>query len=142
LDNKANKNKFAIIAGSVLVLVGLWQLASHFFADTLGVVGKYVGLAISILGPLVVIAAGIILVIAARRNALNLPSDKKLFRSSKNHKIAGVCGGLASYLGIEAATVRIGTIILLLVLPFVVIPLYLLFWLIVPQDTDTYNTWV
>ncbi|MDR1713449.1 MAG: PspC domain-containing protein [Coriobacteriales bacterium] len=142
MDSKFDKNNFAIIAGAVLVILGLWQLASHFFEDTMGQVGKIISLALSILGPLVVIAAGILLVIAARRNALNLSNNKKLLRSNKNRKIAGVCGGIASYLGIEVATARITTIVLLIVLPFVILPLYLLFWLIVPADNDVFNTWV
>ncbi len=33
--------------------------------------------------------------------------EKKLYRSSKNKKIAGVCGGLAEYLNIDPTIVRV-----------------------------------
>lgn len=32
---------------------------------------------------------------------------KKLYRSKKDEKIAGVCGGLAEYLGIDSTLVRL-----------------------------------
>ncbi|MBO7247975.1 MAG: PspC domain-containing protein [Bacteroidaceae bacterium] len=34
-------------------------------------------------------------------------SEKKLFRSSANKKLCGVCGGLAEYLGMDATVMRI-----------------------------------
>jgi phage shock protein PspC (stress-responsive transcriptional regulator) len=62
---------------------------------------------------------------------------KKLYRSSTNKKIAGVCGGLAEYLGVNATIIRIIFIILLLPggLPGL-IP-YLILWAVVPlKPTD------
>ena len=34
-------------------------------------------------------------------------AEKKLFRSSANKKLFGVCGGLAEYLGMDATVMRI-----------------------------------
>ncbi len=34
-------------------------------------------------------------------------AEKKLFRSSANKKLCGVCGGLAEYLGMDATVMRI-----------------------------------
>lgn len=34
-------------------------------------------------------------------------SDKKLFRSESNKKIAGVCGGLAEYFNIDVTIIRL-----------------------------------
>ncbi len=34
-------------------------------------------------------------------------SEKKLFLSSANKKLCGVCGGLAEYLGMDATVMRI-----------------------------------
>ncbi|MGX7405393.1 phage shock protein C (PspC) family protein [Aerococcus urinaehominis] len=39
---------------------------------------------------------------------------EKLYRSAYNKKIAGVCGGIAEYLGIDAGLVRFIAVILLL----------------------------
>jgi phage shock protein PspC (stress-responsive transcriptional regulator) len=136
VDGRFNKNSFGIIAGAALVFIGLWQLAEYFFKDILGVVGHILGIVISILGPAVVIAAGVLLVIAARKDKLSLPVDQKFYRSTTNKKIAGICGGIAKYLSVDTAIVRIALILLLVVLPFVVIPLYVLFWILVPPDSE------
>lgn len=39
-------------------------------------------------------------------------STKKLYRSSADKKIAGVCGGIAEYFDIDSSVVRIGAILL------------------------------
>jgi phage shock protein PspC (stress-responsive transcriptional regulator) len=141
VPQRFNKNNIAIIAGVVLVIVGLYQLALRFFGETLGAIWRIVGLIISILGPLVVITVGILLLIAARRNALNLPANRKLYRSTTNRKIAGICGGIAEYFSADPAMVRIFTIVLGVISWFVIVPLYLLFWIIVPLDTTRFDTW-
>lgn len=61
---------------------------------------------------------------------------RKLYLSDKDRKIAGVCGGLADYFGIDSTIVRI-----LLALSVVVsygtgFILYLVFWLIVPRERN------
>ena len=40
--------------------------------------------------------------------------EKKLYLSSKDKKLAGVCGGFAEYVGIDSTLVRIGYIALVL----------------------------
>jgi phage shock protein PspC (stress-responsive transcriptional regulator) len=61
-------------------------------------------------------------------------SAKKLTRSRDDKWIAGVCGGLAKYLGIDVTLVRLifalGTILGLGSL-FVI---YIVMWIVVPQD--------
>ena len=63
-------------------------------------------------------------------------SMKKLYRSRTDKKIAGVCGGLAEYFGIDATIVRIIAFALLLpgwlpgFLPYVIM------WVIVPQKPN------
>lgn len=57
---------------------------------------------------------------------------KKLYRSSTNKKIAGVCGGLAEYFGISATVIRIVFVILLLPGGFPGLIPYVVLWVIVP----------
>lgn len=57
---------------------------------------------------------------------------KKLYRSSTNKKIAGVCGGLAEYFGISATVVRIVFVILLLPGGFPGLIPYLILWIFLP----------
>ena len=63
--------------------------------------------------------------------------NKQLFRSRTNTKIAGVCGGLADYFGIDPTIVRVVFFVLLLhgglpgLLPYIGL------WIIVPLAPDT-----
>jgi hypothetical protein len=115
MNQGSNKNKIALIIGGVLVFLGLWQLAQHFFGNFFHALWNVIGIVIGVLGSLVVIAAGILLVIAARKDKLQLPRGKKLYRSTSNKKIAGVCGGIAEYLSLDHATIRIITLFLAVV---------------------------
>ncbi|HLH72290.1 MAG TPA: PspC domain-containing protein [Chloroflexota bacterium] len=59
---------------------------------------------------------------------------KKLFRSRENRMLAGVCGGVGEYLGIDPTIVRllwVGAVLLGFVPAFVA---YLLAWAIVPDE--------
>jgi phage shock protein PspC (stress-responsive transcriptional regulator) len=62
---------------------------------------------------------------------------KHLYRSRANRKIAGVCGGLAEYFGVDATIIRIIAVILLLpgwipgFLPYVIL------WVVVPEEPET-----
>jgi len=62
--------------------------------------------------------------------------QKRLYRSSTNKMVAGVCGGLAEYFNVDPVIIRIIAVILLLpgglpgFLPYVIL------WIVVPLDTE------
>lgn len=62
-------------------------------------------------------------------------SHRKLMRSSTDSKIAGVCGGLADYLGIDSTIVRLFLVILAVVPGGIVggIIAYIVAWIIIPR---------
>ncbi len=60
--------------------------------------------------------------------------NKKLTRSSSNKMLAGICGGLAEYFGLDSSLVRIGYAILTFFTAFAGVPIYLIMWLIVPKQ--------
>lgn len=60
--------------------------------------------------------------------------SKRLYRSSQDKHLGGVCGGLAEYLEIDPSLVRIGCILLLFVAGTGVLA-YLVAWLVIPLDT-------
>ncbi len=63
---------------------------------------------------------------------------KKLYRSNRDKKLAGVCAGIAEYFEIDPTMVRIATVVLAFT-PFPVVLAYILFALIIPIDpNDTY----
>jgi len=60
---------------------------------------------------------------------------KRLYRSSRNSMIGGVCGGLAEYLGLDPALVRLGYVLLSIIsVAFPGILVYIIAWLVIPRD--------
>ncbi|WP_227937295.1 PspC domain-containing protein [Alkalihalobacillus deserti] len=62
---------------------------------------------------------------------------KKLFRSQEDRKIAGICGGLAQYINIDATLVRLIAVILFFatgLFPFVIG--YIIGVFIIPNEED------
>ena len=57
---------------------------------------------------------------------------KKLYRSSTDRKIAGVCAGLAEYFNIDPTIVRVIFVLLLLPGGLPGLLPYLLLWIIIP----------
>ena len=62
-----------------------------------------------------------------------METTHKLYRSKKDRKVAGVCGGLGEYLGTDATVIRV-LFIVLAVLGGAGLIIYLAMWLIVPQE--------
>ncbi len=62
---------------------------------------------------------------------------KKFYRSTQDKLIAGVCGGLANYLGWEADKVRIAYVVVsFLSAAFPGLLVYLILWFVIPEDTS------
>jgi phage shock protein PspC (stress-responsive transcriptional regulator) len=59
--------------------------------------------------------------------------EKRLCRSRQNRMLAGVCGGIAEYLGWDPTLVRVAWIVLTL-LGGSGILIYLIFWLVMPES--------
>lgn len=59
---------------------------------------------------------------------------KKLYRSTKDRKIAGVCGGLGEYFKIDPTIIRVVFIILLLPGGFPGLLPYLILWFVIPPQ--------
>jgi len=61
--------------------------------------------------------------------------SKRLYRSSLDKQLGGVCGGLAEYFELDPSIVRIGAILLLFVAGTGFLA-YLVAWLVIPLDTN------
>ncbi len=61
--------------------------------------------------------------------------SEKLVLSTSDKKIAGVCGGLAAYFGIDATRVRIARVLFVIFAGSGVIA-YLIAWLLIPRPRD------
>jgi phage shock protein C len=65
--------------------------------------------------------------------------EKKLRRSSGQRMIAGVCGGLAEYFNVDPILIRLVFVVLAFMGAGGVL-LYIVLWIIMPEDTSTQNT--
>ncbi|MFO7959496.1 MAG: PspC domain-containing protein [Nitriliruptoraceae bacterium] len=61
------------------------------------------------------------------------PPPRKLYRSRSDRMLGGVCGGLATYLGMDVTVVRLIAVATIL-LPGPSIIAYLLAWIVVPEE--------
>ena len=62
---------------------------------------------------------------------------KRLYRSKRDRKLAGECGGLGEYLDIDPNLVRLGVFLLALatgIIPVVIT--YIAAWLILPEEGE------
>lgn len=60
-------------------------------------------------------------------------SPRHLTRSNTDKMIAGICGGLAQYLGVDPTIVRL-VFLLLFFVGGAAIPIYLIMWIITPLE--------
>ena len=63
-------------------------------------------------------------------------ATKKLYRSRTERWLAGVCGGLGTYFGIDPTLVRVLLVILALTFGSGFL-IYLVLWLIIPLEPET-----
>lgn len=61
--------------------------------------------------------------------------QSRLMRSESDRMLAGVCGGIAAYLGVDPVLVRLGFVVLLLA-SGVGLPIYLVLWLVMPAESQ------
>lgn len=70
---------------------------------------------------------------AAERRAVS-SEPRPLLRSITDKKIAGVCSGVAKYLGVDVTVVRLIWIVLALVPPGIGLIAYIVAWIVMPME--------
>lgn len=70
----------------------------------------------------------------AINNLKELIMEKKLYKSSKDRKLAGVCGGFAEYFGLDSTLVRIGYLAMILFAGFGIL-FYIICALVIPDES-------
>ena len=62
----------------------------------------------------------------------------RLCRSASDRRIAGVCGGIAEFFGVDSYKVRIGIILFALITGGTAILIYLILWWLIPDGWGRY----
>ncbi len=64
-----------------------------------------------------------------------MSNDKQLTRSTDDRWIAGVCGGLSEYFGIDSTLMRIIFVLVTLIFSFVIggLIIYAILWILMPE---------
>jgi phage shock protein C len=71
---------------------------------------------------------------STEQNRTDIPAPKRLYRTSDDQMIAGICGGVARYFGVDPTLVRvIAVVALVFAFPATIIG-YLLAWAIMPRS--------
>jgi phage shock protein C len=65
--------------------------------------------------------------------------ENRLTRSETDKILAGVCGGIATYLGIDSLLVRLAFVVLLFA-SGIGFPIYLILWVIMPRQANVSKT--
>lgn len=68
-----------------------------------------------------------------------MSNERKLTRSRSDRMLADVCGGLAQFFGLDASLVRIAYAILTIFTAFAGVPVYILMWIIIPEEKNRYS---
>lgn len=63
---------------------------------------------------------------------------KRLYRSTRDRKIAGVCGGLAEYFGIDPRLIRVLWLIWAVLAGFGIV-VYIICWIVLPEDRELFT---
>lgn len=112
-------------------------IAARFDTDVALIRLAWVILAIvpgALIGGAIAYVAAWILMPAAEKTARSSYAGRRLLRSESDRKIAGICGGLADYLGIDSTVVRVVAVVLAIYPGAVVLGVlaYLIAWFIIP----------
>ena len=67
-------------------------------------------------------------------NSVYTPETKKLRRSRTDKMLTGVCGGWATYLGIDANVLRIGMVAAVFLSVGIAIPIYVAAAILTPEE--------
>ena len=119
--NRRNRNEdwILLVVGIAIVLLGAWVLLGRFATPFLEPVRVALSIIRLVSLPLILVAAGVLLILlATRRDLFVRPDDRRLYRSRSERMVTGVLGGVSDYFGWDVVLVRIIYVILAVVTGF------------------------
>ena len=136
--NMQPSTRVAVLVGLALIAFGLWHFVAALIPAHLWEALVHVANSITrFVWPMVLIVAGIFILWSVRHGKFDGFADRQthgeFMRSRTDKRLAGVCGGIAYYFGVDSAMVRIMVVILFFLFPLPVVVAYVLMILLVPQ---------
>lgn len=136
-SQQSTATQIGILVGMVLIFYGVIRLFEHFFGTTWwGVIESIWNTFLTFALPAVLIGLGIFFVWAAKTGKLksiSIDTAKPMRRSLLDKRILGVCGGLAEYLGIDSAIVRVFAVVFLVISPGFTLVVYFVAAILMPK---------
>jgi phage shock protein PspC (stress-responsive transcriptional regulator) len=116
-------------------------LADYFDVDVVFVRAAWVVLSIfpgAIIGGVLAYLAAWVVMPEATEPAAAASPGRRLMRSVTDKKIAGVCGGLAEYFGVDATPIRLLWAILSILCGVIIggVIAYVIAWIIIPRPAE------
>lgn len=132
-DNHSDWSVFGAIA---LIALGVWLLLERLNSPIFDAIRQAMGFAWGVMWPVLIIAAGVLLLVTARGGKLGSFKVRgtRLYRSRTERMVGGVLGGLAMYLGVDPTWVRIGFVLLGLLTGFPALVVYIIAMIVVPEE--------
>ncbi|MEF9841747.1 MAG: PspC domain-containing protein [Raoultibacter sp.] len=130
--------QLGIVVGSGFVIFGVWRMAIRGFGDSWWVsLRQTVEIFFDYAWPIALVAVGAYLLWAGKtgklEGTLSGHVNPPLGRSSLDKRFAGVCGGLAHFIGIDVTIVRVVMVILFFASPWFCLLAYALAALFMPR---------
>lgn len=132
-DNHSDWSVFGAIA---LIALGVWLLLDRLDSPIFDAIRQAMGFAWGVMWPVLIIAAGVLLLVMARGGKLGSFTVRggRLYRSRTERMVGGVLGGLATYLGIDPTWVRIAFVLLGLLTGFPALVVYIVAMIVIPEE--------
>lgn len=127
---------WSLLAGIGLVVVGFWLLGGKVLGPAWEPVRQLVHFLTGLAWPLVIIAIGALLIVAARRGSIQAPAaGTRLYRSRDDRMLSGVLAGVGKYLNIDPTWVRIAYVLMTLATSFVPsLIAYVIATVVIPEE--------
>jgi phage shock protein PspC (stress-responsive transcriptional regulator) len=135
-----------VIVGTILILFGLSIFARTVLGDIWSPFASIIWWGVRLFWPIVLVGMGIFVIYLASAGVFSRhqPTEftfsapqpgTRLYRSRSDRHLAGVCGGLANYFGMDPTIVRIIAVALFFFgVFFPVCVAYFIAWLVVPEE--------
>jgi len=141
MSDRSTRTGWTVLAGLILVFLGVWLLLERFFSPLLWPVAVVLGYLARIGWPLVLIGLGVLLILRARGGGWN-PAGRRLMRSTRERWIGGVLGGFAQFLNVDPTLLRVVFAVLTLMTGvWSGVLLYIIAMIVIPEDTVVASSW-